>query len=344
MTTVELPSPPGDLVSAVSFSPWAHTTPHLLVSSWDAQLRLYNPPNYQDSSKCLEKSVEFDAPLLDCCWSSDVPGQVFTAGLEGRVYGMDLTTGQINQVGDDHDNAIQNLVFHRESGYIVSGSWDSTMQIIDQRGHSGATSGQRISLPGKVFSMDIAKNYIVVGMSNRQVSIYDVRQLSRALQERESSLKYMTRAISCMPDGQGYASSSIEGRIAVEYFDQSPQAQAQKYAFRCHRTTNHVTNIDTVQPVNALVFHPKFTSFFSGGSDAMVCTWDYKVRKRLREYPKFPYSVTALNMDSNGSLLAIGVSNDQYKEDPINFGPRPAESKIYVRILDKGEGKPRSAK
>lgn len=52
----------------------------------------------------------------------------------------------------------------------------------------------------------------------------------------------------------GYASSSIEGRVAVEFFDPSPEAQARKYAFKCHRKV--IDGVDTVYPVNALAFHP----------------------------------------------------------------------------------------
>jgi cell cycle arrest protein BUB3 len=40
-----------------------------------------------------------------------------------------------------------------------------------------------------------------------------------------------------MPDGQGYATASVEGRIAVEYFDPKPEVQERKYAFKCHRKT-----------------------------------------------------------------------------------------------------------
>lgn len=52
----------------------------------------------------------------------------------------------------------------------------------------------------------------------------------------------------------GYATGSVEGRIAVEYFDPSPQAQEKKYAFKCHRQT--IDDVDHVWPVNALAFHP----------------------------------------------------------------------------------------
>lgn len=54
-------------------------------------------------------------------------------------------------------------------------------------------------------------------------------------QKRESNLKYQTRFIECFPDKQGYAQSSIEGRVAVEYLDTNPEVQKKKYAFKCHR-------------------------------------------------------------------------------------------------------------
>ena len=52
----------------------------------------------------------------------------------------------------------------------------------------------------------------------------------------------------------GYATGSVEGRIAVEYFDPDPKVQEKKYAFKCHRQT--IDDVDHVWPVNALAFHP----------------------------------------------------------------------------------------
>ena len=57
-------------------------------------------------------------------------------------------------------------------------------------------------------------------------------------------------------DSTGYATASVEGRIAVEYFDPSPEAQEKKYAFKCHRQT--IDDVDHVWPVNALAFHPVY--------------------------------------------------------------------------------------
>ena len=50
--------------------------------------------------------------------------------------------------------------------------------------------------------------------------------------------------------------SSIEGRVAVEFFDPSEESQSRKYAFKCHRDKS--SGVDTVYPVNALAFHPMY--------------------------------------------------------------------------------------
>lgn len=57
----------------------------------------------------------------------------------------------------------------------------------------------------------------------------------------------------------GYATTSIEGRVAVEFFDPSPEAQAKKYAFKCHRQV--IDGVDTVYPVQGLAFNAVSVSF-----------------------------------------------------------------------------------
>ena len=51
--------------------------------------------------------------------------------------------------------------------------------------------------------MDIVNNTLVVSMASRLFHIYDVRRMSEPAQTRESSLKFMTRSLACMADGQG---------------------------------------------------------------------------------------------------------------------------------------------
>jgi cell cycle arrest protein BUB3 len=100
--------------------------------------------------------------------------------------------------------------------------------------------------------------------------------------------------------------SSIEGRVAVEYFDMSPAAQAGKYAFKCHRST--VNETQYVFPVNALAFHPVWGTFATGGCDGLVAVWDGELKKRVAQLPAFPTSVAALDFSHDGALLAVAAS------------------------------------
>ena len=63
----------------------------------------------------------------------------------------------------------------------------------------------------------------------------------------------------------GYVLSSIEGRVAVEYLDPSPEVQKRKYAFKCHR--NKDGDVEHIFPVNAISFHKEYNTFATGGSD-----------------------------------------------------------------------------
>lgn len=62
---------------------------------------------------------------------------------------------------------------------------------------------------------------------------------------------------------QGFAISSIEGRVAIEYFDNSEAAQSKKFAFKCHRRSEN--GEDVAYPVNAIAFHPQLGTFATGG-------------------------------------------------------------------------------
>ena len=144
----------------------------------------------------------------------------------------------------------------------------------------------------------------------------------------------MTRAIDCMPNDEGYASSSIEGRVAVEWFDPSTESQSRKYAFKCHRQP--VDDVDVVYPVNAIAFHPIHGTFATGGGDGVVAIWDALAKRRIRIYPKQASSVAAVSFSSNGKYLATAISpgfedgKDEIVEGTVG---------IFIRELGENEAK-----
>ena len=148
---------------------------------------------------------------------------------------------------------------------MVTGSWDSTVKTWDPR--SSSCTGT-YSQPDKVYTMSLAGEKLVVGTASRKVWVWDLRNMGFVQQKRESSLKYQTRCLSCFPNKQGYVLSSIEGRVAVEYLDPSPEIQKRKYAFKCHR--NKDGDVEHIYPVNAISFHKEYNTFATGGSDGNI--------------------------------------------------------------------------
>lgn len=290
----EVSSPPSDSVSQVRFSP--KNPDHLLVAAWDTTVRFYDVAANEEKAK-----FDHRAAVLTTCFSDG--SHAYSGCLDASVRELDLATGSIQHVGQ-HNDSISSMSYSSESNVLITGSWDRTLRFWDSR----SASPQQLShdLPERIYHMDLTRNTLVVSMASRMFHIYDIRRMDTPAQHRESSLKFMTRSLACMVDGQGYATASTEGRIAVEYFDPSPEAQEKKYAFKCHRQT--IDDVDHVWPVNALAFHPAYNTFASAGSDGTVSIWDHKVKKRLRQYQKYKTAIPSIGFNCDGTRLAVGVS------------------------------------
>jgi len=143
---------------------------------------------------------------------------------------------------------------------ILTGSWDKTIKLWDPRERECIGTYEQNN--GNVYSMSVCEEKIVVATSERKVLVWDLRNMSQYIMRRESALKYQTRAIKCFPNREGYVMSSIEGRVAVEYFDLDPEVQKKKFAFKCHRIKEN--NMEMIYPVNAISFHNIYNTFATG--------------------------------------------------------------------------------
>lgn len=241
---------------------------------------------------------------------------------------------------------MRSVLYARSQNILISASWDSTLHVH----HLSNPSKQpvTISLPNKPFSLSLTDTKLVVAMAARALHIYTLTDLAsdsaaqgiEPWQRRESSLKFMTRAVACMPNDAGYASSSIEGRVAVEWFDPSPDSQSRKYAFKCHRQTSP-EGIDVVYPVNALTFHPVHGTFASGGGDGFVALWDGVAKRRIRQYQKYHSSVSALSFNGNGRYLAVAISPG-FEDGKEGVGEGVIG--VFIRELGEGEAKGKGMK
>ncbi|KAI9447214.1 WD40 repeat-like protein [Lactarius psammicola] len=302
---LELKGAPFDGISSLQFSPASSN--FLLASSWDSSslsiytvviqtVRLYDITANEEKTKFDHRAAVLSSTFSDA-------SHAYSGGLDSSLRELELEPEKIHALGQ-HDDAISSVRYSSETNAIITGSWDRTVRFWDPRASTAQQSSHQ--LPERVYFMDTVGHRLVLALASRLFHIFDLRKMDTPEQTRESSLKFLTRALSCMSDGQGYATASVEGRIAVEYFDPSPAVQEKKYAFKCHRQT--IEDVDHVWPVNALAFHPTYNTFASGGSDATVSIWDHKVKKRLRQYPRYTTPVAALAFSADGTRLAIGAS------------------------------------
>ncbi|ESO81944.1 hypothetical protein LOTGIDRAFT_223691 [Lottia gigantea] len=319
----KLKNPPSDGISAIKFGPTS--SQFLLVSSWDTTVRLYDI--ISNNQRMIYSHTD---PVLDCCFQDSVHS--FSGGIDKTLKMYDFNT-QTETVVGTHDRAVKCVEFGADVNVIVTGSWDSTVKLWDPRSPCCAGS---FTQPDKVYTLSIAGDKLIVGTAGRRVLVWDLRNMGYVQQRKESSLKYQTRCIRCFPNKQGYVLSSVEGRVAVEYFDQSPEVQKKKYAFKCHRVKEN--GVESIYPVNAIAFHSQYNTFATGGSDGYVNIWDGFNKKRLCQFHKYPTSIASLAFSNDGSVLAI-ASSYMFEKGQLDETP---EDEIFIRNVSDQETKPKS--
>jgi cell cycle arrest protein BUB3 len=354
----ELDAPPSDAISSLQFSPEGTK---LLVGSWDRTLSVYQRSEDGSAPYVLERRVQCRAPVLDVCWGTDESVAYFV-GLDHDVRRVDLSNDENEQtVLSTHEKPSNKVAFNRKHGLLLSTGWDDVLHVHNPANAEGR-SFVRVRLVQKPFAMSLTEDRVIVAMAERKMAVYDLLELKTVTEQtsevevhevtpwqtRESNLKFMTRAVAVMPDGTGFATSSIEGRVAVEWFEADKAAAT--YAFKCHRQTavrpgEDGTELETdlIYPVNALAFNKVHGTFATGGGDGVVAFWDAQTKRRVRQYQQLASSVAALDFTADGKYLAIGVSpgfEDGSEESEID----QSMVKVIVRELSENEAKGKAAK
>lgn len=177
-----------DGVSSLEFS---STDPNILISgNWNKQVTLFDV-----STNTILLKQSHQAAVLDVCFQST--DSILSASLDKTIKQTQIQTNNATTIGK-HDDAVKSVLYSQPLSLVISGSWDKTVRLWDQR--TGKEQAL-IKQPQKVFSMDMSGNMLVVGMSERLVHIYDLRSMQTPVEKRESSLKFMTRVVKCMPSG-----------------------------------------------------------------------------------------------------------------------------------------------
>ncbi|GAA5898893.1 hypothetical protein JCM8208_005422 [Rhodotorula glutinis] len=336
MANTDLQLPPFiDSLSSVAFHP---TRAHLLLSSsWDRNVYLHDLRNPSGPRK-----LGLRGAILDVAWAKDSDSVGYAGGLGNEVRTVNFDSSE-TQLICKHDDAVRCVEWSNELNAVISGSWDQTLRItpLDPSTSQPSPTPIVLRLPHKVYSLAVSKSKIVCAMGGRAVWIWDVPALKKAIDEgkkgdaiepwqrRESSLKFMMRAVRIMPNDKGYVTTSIEGRVAVEFFDPAADVQAKKYAFKCHRQV--VEGVDTVYPVTGLAFNPVHGTFATGGGDGTVSVWDPSAKKRLRQFPRYPAPISALEFSADGNSLAVAFSEADEGGNTTAKGAGQGGNGVWIR-------------
>ena len=287
----EINVPEDSGISSLHFSPYSDSL--FCTTTWNCDLNVYSIENLS-----LIKNFQFSSPLICSCWINE---ELLAAGsCEGYIY---FTNGIVKNI---HKKGVSQVGFIEEYNYFYSTSWDGFIHIwenieTDQPKYS-------FEISQKILVACNNKQNIVLCTNLNKVFIIDLSNPEK-IETRVSSLQMQLRSIcSSRPSEYGWAVSSIDGRVAIEYFGDL-RSQAQRFAFHGHRKETDDDKI-IVYPINSMSFHPIeegiLATACSGGN---INFWDIVRKIRLNSIPfTCETSISAIDFSRNGEYMAIASS------------------------------------
>mmetsp|Transcript_49372 Transcript_49372/g.60622 ORF Transcript_49372/g.60622 Transcript_49372/m.60622 type:complete len:377 (+) Transcript_49372:55-1185(+) len=201
-------NPPSDAITQVKFSPLQDL---FVVTSWSNEVIAYK---YDNSGNCGKLGIKkHDKGVLCCAW--DNTGQnIFSGGCDNKINIWHSQNGSFKCLGN-HNAPIKCIEFSKDHNILMSGSWDRTLKYWNI--NSGQQAGE-IKLNEKVFCMSFLSPILTIGLSNKHVVAYDLRNPSKCVFDKQTVLKYQLRCLDIFPDKKGFAVSSVEGRTAIVHY------------------------------------------------------------------------------------------------------------------------------
>ncbi|KAL0142505.1 WD40-repeat-containing domain protein [Mucor lusitanicus] len=309
--------PPGDGISALQFSTESDL---LAASSWDNNVYIYDI-NLDNRESYVKDRYPHEAPVLCLKWSLD-GSQIVSGGADhkGRLY--DVETGKHVEFAH-HEAPIKSILF-ADYSLVVTGSWDKTIKYWDLRKPGSAGT---LRLSERVYAMDACRSWLVVGTADNNVHQINTMVPDSIMKTTASPLKHQMRKIRCFPEEDGFAISSIAGRVAIEYTEQIDEEKS--FTFKCHRNGNHI------YAVNDLDFHPSEQgTLLTAGSDGTISIWNKDKRQKLKAYSKVDGHIACAAFNRDGIAFAYAVSYDWSKG--YKFAT-DTSNKIYIHDMEQFE-------
>lgn len=287
--TIDLPDCPTDSVSCICFNP---ENTYVAVSSWDGTVKAYRLPFYSSpGSNCtLEKTYTLNKPVLSCCFFNNM---LFAGLTDGSLVAVES-----NNTIQAHEASIK-MIQNYNNQLLITGSFDCTLKFWDLKSSSPIHS---ITLPGKVYSMDLKGAFLVVGLSNKNIITYDMNNINQP-NVVPTRLNYSIRSVATHKDQDSFAVGGIEAK--VETFSRAYPAK--KMIFRSHRVDNKLYSI------NVMRFLPSDPRLIvTGGADGSLVWFDRENRSKLCTN-EFGSPVTAGEFSNDGKYFIFAIGDDWSK-------------------------------
>ncbi|CAA7399384.1 unnamed protein product [Spirodela intermedia] len=308
---LEVKSPMGDAISRIRFAPRSN---NLLISSWDAVLRLYDV----DASD-IRLEVRSEGALIDCCFVDE--SAALSAGSDCCIRRYDLPSGKHETVGK-HDDVVTSVEYSEETGQLISTGMDKKLILWDM--HACRENGF-IKMDSEVESLSLCDYYLMAAVG-KCVNVYDLRNLTGPLQSMGSSMDFQICCVRSFSNRKGYIVGSIDGRVGVNFLERSCSSET-GCVFLCHPRSkerkHHLVGI------NDIATHPCQNTFVTGDNEGYAIVWDAQSKKRSFEFPRHRDSVASLSYNHSGQKLAIASSYTYREANEMQHAPE-----IFVQEVD----------
>ncbi|KAG2393702.1 hypothetical protein C9374_007233 [Naegleria lovaniensis] len=304
-----LPDLPSDTVSMIS---WCPTQNYIVASSWDGTVSAWEVQAANQMGKIQfaamgKAKYKHDAPVLSCCMSRD--GKIFSGGCDNKAKYFQIGS-QSDVTFGAHDQPIKAIrsldgVDNMQT-IVMTGSWDKNIKFWDIRNTNGQPVGV-VAQKDRIYDISVSGPMAVVALANKEVLVYDLRKPQEPYKQYQSPLREQTRCVACFPDQSGFAIGSIEGRVGINYLQET--ASKKNFAFKCHREVNNIFSI------NAISFHPVFGTFSTAGADGTFHFWDHTSKQRLHQFKKLNADLTVVStaFNGDGTIFAYAAGYDWSK-------------------------------
>lgn len=220
----------------------------LAIASWDSYVRIYRIDKTNPQPVQPHQQYQHEGPVLDVCFNAE-GSKVISVGVDKVARCFDLNTNQTAVVAQHNDTIRCVRWIPAFGGALVTGSWDKTVKLwkIDPQ----PTLISSLDVPERVYAMDTIGLVIIVATAERKIVAFQCNEAAGTAAQvasMDSPLKFQSRSLAALPEGDGFALGGTEGRVAVHFFHDPPDPKdGRVYVFPSNPAKSSLSGVTGVR-------------------------------------------------------------------------------------------------